>query len=428
MVFFHGGAYTYSTGSSPIYDGRLMSIASALDLQLPTIIVTLNYRLGVYGFLGGTDLQAYAGSVGEEGCGNYGMWDQVVALQWIQRHISAFGGDPGRVCIFGQSAGSRSVACHMDRGEPLFESAIMQSGVLALCGIMTPQQYQIVFEKLLRELGISLELGSIERVQALAAVSEEKLTQAMVPVFGIPVITMALCDDGVLLPDMARQADYRNFSRPDFAKRLMIGDALHECIIWNKSWNHMSAPELLERMRVSLGDAGSKLVAELYAITPDMTAKQTFDAMERLTTDAIYRIANHFAMRTVPTNTYGYHFNTPSQYDNEWKGLCHHSYDNVLIWRNLEYTLTPAQKAIGKQMMAAWIKFANGLEPWNSYEHNQELCIFGPEHVEMKTLEAHDAATQYRWNVLDKHDLIGRLSCLGDELCIQRETLLRKTW
>lgn len=80
IVFIHGGAFTYSINSSPIYYSRLLASTSA-GLSKPAIIVTVNYRLGVYGFLAGTDIQEYNRAHGEAGVGNYGIWDQVLALR-----------------------------------------------------------------------------------------------------------------------------------------------------------------------------------------------------------------------------------------------------------------------------------------------------------------------------------------------------------
>lgn len=197
MVFLHGGAFTYAMGSAPMYDGRLMASNSASELHRPTIIITLNYRIGVYGFLAGRDLQAYGEAYGESGSGNYGIWDQVIALRWIQQHIAGFGGDPKRVTLFGQSAGGVSIGCHLLRNEPLFSSAIIQSGLIRLCGVMTIDEYQILYEKMLLELGISLDLTPAERVQKFLEVDTADVTAAMVPVFITPVITMGLCDDEV---------------------------------------------------------------------------------------------------------------------------------------------------------------------------------------------------------------------------------------
>ena len=201
MVFIHGGAFAYSTGSSPVYDGRMLASASSA-LSRDTIIVTINYRLGVYGFLGGHDLRASSASRGDGPVGgNLGLWDQVLARRWVREHISAFGGDSGRVTLFGQSAGGASVHAHLLRGEELFSSAILHLGLLGVCGIMSLDQHQAVYERLLSTLNIPLELSPVERFSRFLAASETDLTAAMVPVFGVPVVTMPLCDDAFFLPD-----------------------------------------------------------------------------------------------------------------------------------------------------------------------------------------------------------------------------------
>lgn len=104
MVFVHGGAFVYGAGSAPIYDGRKLAQISQ-DLEIPTIIVTITYRVGLYGFLASKEIKEYNQEFNEGGVGNYGLWDQIEALRWIQEHISAFGGNPARVTFFGQSAG-----------------------------------------------------------------------------------------------------------------------------------------------------------------------------------------------------------------------------------------------------------------------------------------------------------------------------------
>lgn len=105
MVFFHGGAFVYSAGSAGIYDGRRLAQISQQDLGIPTIVISVTFRLGVYGFLASREIREYNASFGETGVGNYGLWDQIEALRWIQKYISAFGGDPDKVTVFGQSAG-----------------------------------------------------------------------------------------------------------------------------------------------------------------------------------------------------------------------------------------------------------------------------------------------------------------------------------
>ncbi|MFT4254501.1 MAG: carboxylesterase family protein, partial [Caulobacter sp.] len=94
LVWIHGGGFSSGSGSVPIYDGAAFAARGV-------IMVTINYRVGVFGFLAHPDLTAEAGT-----SGNYGLMDQAEALRWIKANIAAFGGDPARVTIAGQSAGA----------------------------------------------------------------------------------------------------------------------------------------------------------------------------------------------------------------------------------------------------------------------------------------------------------------------------------
>src|SRR5438270_5116983 len=100
LVWIHGGGFVYGAGSQPIYDGA--TLAQRGDV----VVVTVNYRLGAFGFLHLRDL--VGGKV--EATGNAGLLDQVAALNWVRDNIDAFGGDPDNVTIFGESAGAMSVA------------------------------------------------------------------------------------------------------------------------------------------------------------------------------------------------------------------------------------------------------------------------------------------------------------------------------
>ncbi|MGH8149413.1 MAG: carboxylesterase/lipase family protein, partial [Steroidobacteraceae bacterium] len=123
MVWIHGGGFVLGAASQPIYDGANLA-------RRGVVVVTLNYRLGLFGFFAHPALleESPAGPVG-----NYGLLDQIAALGWVRRNIAAFGGDPADVTFFGQSAGGISVAdlltSPLARG--LFQRAIIESGVMA---------------------------------------------------------------------------------------------------------------------------------------------------------------------------------------------------------------------------------------------------------------------------------------------------------
>ncbi len=120
MVWIHGGALTRGSGSTPAYDGEALA-------KKGVVIVTINYRLGVFGFLAHPELTRESD---RNASGNYALLDQIAALEWVKKNIAGFGGDPQRVTIFGESAGSWSVnylmASPLAKG--LFHRVIGESG------------------------------------------------------------------------------------------------------------------------------------------------------------------------------------------------------------------------------------------------------------------------------------------------------------
>lgn len=116
MVWIHGGTFLTGAGSQPMFEGARMAEAGNV------IVVTVNYRLGPFGFLHLSSFGPFES--------NLGLLDQIAALQWVQDNIAGFGGDPKRVTVFGESAGSMSIAAllAMPAAQGLFSGAIMQSG------------------------------------------------------------------------------------------------------------------------------------------------------------------------------------------------------------------------------------------------------------------------------------------------------------
>lgn len=124
MVFIHGGAFVVGAGSSPGFDGSAFAAQNV-------ILVTLNYRLGAFGFLSGSiPSGAPKAPATTQVTGNFGLLDQQTALTWVKNNIAAFGGNPAQVTVFGESAGAMSVGLHL-LGIPssagLYNAAIMES-------------------------------------------------------------------------------------------------------------------------------------------------------------------------------------------------------------------------------------------------------------------------------------------------------------
>ena len=161
IVWTYGGGFTGGSGSEPRYDGEMLA-------RKGVVFVTYNYRLGAFGFLAHPELTKESG---HNASGNYGLMDMAAVLHWVQRNIAAFGGDPTKVTIDGESAGAMLVAAMVGspEGKGLFKRAMAQSGAWMGIGInhMTTRAKA-------EEAGVkfaeSLKAGSLAELRAKPAV------------------------------------------------------------------------------------------------------------------------------------------------------------------------------------------------------------------------------------------------------------------
>jgi para-nitrobenzyl esterase len=200
LVWIHGGGFTAGAGSIPWYNGT--NLARRGD----AVVITINYRLGALGFLHLDHLDP-----GLAGSGTNGIRDQVTALTWVRDHVEAFGGDPGNVTIFGESAGGMSVGTLL--GTPsargLFRGAIAQSGACA--HVHDPATAEWVTARVLEAL--DLPPGSPAAVEALLAAPVDAVLRAQAAVDddalsrgrngegpGIGVLSFQPVVDGAVIP------------------------------------------------------------------------------------------------------------------------------------------------------------------------------------------------------------------------------------
>lgn len=193
MVWIHGGGFEIGSGSAPVYDG------ATLARRGDTVIVTFNYRLGPLGFLRLADLTG--GRI--PATGNEAMLDQIAALAWVRDNIEQFGGDPGNVTIFGESAGGMSAGalCAMENARGLFHKAILQSG--ACHTAYSVERANRTAEWLVRKLGKSPNdidgLRAVTPAEILKATFGGTLANPELEMRGLlfePII------DGKLLPSL----------------------------------------------------------------------------------------------------------------------------------------------------------------------------------------------------------------------------------
>ena len=174
VMYIPGGAFTGGSGDCPVYNGENLA-------KKGLVVVTINYRVGVFGFLALPELTKESR---HQSSGNYGLLDQLAALKWIRKNISAFGGNPNQVTIMGQSAGAASVnymtASPLAKG--LFIRAIAESGTNYMNGpgekLKTAEQYGVKFEK---AMGVS-SLAELRKLSAEALVDSTKNNYHFLPI------------------------------------------------------------------------------------------------------------------------------------------------------------------------------------------------------------------------------------------------------
>ena len=186
LFYIHGGGFVAGDGSEPRYDGESMA-------KRGIVVVTLSHRLGIFGFFSHPGLAAESP---QHASGNYGLMDQTAALRWVQANIAAFGGDPRRVTIAGESAGSFSVSAQMASplAKDLLAGAIGESGAFFSTTIPTPVHAET--EQNGVNFGDAIAAHSLSALRALSATEIlEASGRPGVPRFGPNV-------DGWFLPEM----------------------------------------------------------------------------------------------------------------------------------------------------------------------------------------------------------------------------------
>lgn len=189
MVWIYGGGFAAGTTSEARQDGSNLA-------QQGVVVVSMNYRLGIFGFFVHPEL---AKESGHNAAGNYGFMDQTAALQWVHDNIAAFGGDPGNVTIFGESAGSFSVSAQMASplAKGLFQKAIGESGGAFFSSGLSFEPLAVREEKDVKTVSAKLGVSTLAELRGLPA---QKLLDPFAPPQS-PGFDFEPSVDGYFLPE-----------------------------------------------------------------------------------------------------------------------------------------------------------------------------------------------------------------------------------
>ena len=271
VVWIFGGGF--EVGSSQIYKPESL-IERSISLGAPILFVAINYRVGGFGFLAGKELAA-------DGSTNLGLRDQRLALQWVQDNIAAFGGDPTKVTLWGESAGAISIYDHSVinggdntyKGKPLFRGAIMNSGSVAPADPVTAPQAQAVYDQVVAAVGCS---GAAKTLDCLRAADYTKLLNAMnsVPhVLGPKSLALSYVPRPDPSDNFFPESPELAVNTGKFAKvPLIIGDQEDEGTLFSLFQNNITTnAELIDYLVSSFPNTpnAKSLIKDLVATYPD---------------------------------------------------------------------------------------------------------------------------------------------------------------
>ena len=349
MVWIHGGGLNLGWGHQRIYDGANFA-------RKGVVLVSINYRLGPLGFLAHPALSAESE---QNVSGNYGLLDQLAALQWVQRNIAAFGGDPSNVTIFGESAGATSVNALLASplSEGLFHRAIAQSPWITdtnYLDLTNPTAFTPSAEAagVLWAARVGVGDSTTDTAAALRAVSTEDILAASGDSYAVAVTV-----DGEFMPDRSEYIFDRGEQRN---VPLMVGTNTDEGTIFLDALPFTTPAEYQAAMQAQYGTAAPQVLA-LYPATDE---NQLAAAKNRLITDTWFvRGARNMLVgaEKVTAPAFQYYFTRRSP-QAPMLGA-HHGLEIGYAFDNLGPDASDIDTRLATNMHQYWISFAQTGDP-----------------------------------------------------------------
>jgi para-nitrobenzyl esterase len=364
MVWLHGGGHVQGAGSLPSYDGAELA-------RRGVVVVTINYRLGPFGYMAHPALSRESP---RKVSGNYGTLDQIAALEWVRRNIAAFGGDPARVTLFGESAGSVSALtlAAVPAAKGLFQRVIAESGVpIAI------RQSLVEAERAGEAIAAKLGCQDADCLRAKSAAEVHAAARPVVMGRGAGGNRFGPIVDGRSIP----QPPAHRLADVD----LLIGSNADEGTIFAPGLGIGSLAEFRRRARLLFGARTD----EVLALYPARDDSDVLDAVSRWWGDFSFTCPARAAARDASARgirTWAYYFTHVTAARR--LGAFHGS-EIPFVFGTLGQRRdpTPAERRLSDAMLSAWVRFAatgdpngEGLPAWPRYDTRRDTVMeFGDE-------------------------------------------------
>ncbi len=387
MVWIYGGGFKGGSGSEPWYNGANLA-------KKGVIVVTVNYRLDVFGFLAHPELTSESNN---HASGNYGLLDQIAALGWVKRNIGAFGGDPGRTTVFGESAGSLSVSALMASplARGLFQRVIGESGAM-----LFPDKSPFALPSLTKAEQAGVKFADVLSAHSIAELRErpaEALLDAIVKSPDVPSMSRGPIIDGRVLPVNPVEIFIKG-QQTDVP--LLAGSTSDEGTLFTSQAQHATPENYAEQIRKFFGNA-AELVLKLY---PGGTPEETKSSFAALFGDQLIAyptwLWNELQAKTGKASNYRYLFELrpPSPELSLAAAGAFHAAEIVYVFDNLQvrdWPWRPEDRRMAEITSSYWANFAKsgnpngpGLPDWPAYT--------GPDGTVMRLAEQSGAGPDPR--------------------------------
>ncbi|KAF2270507.1 alpha/beta-hydrolase [Lojkania enalia] len=360
FVWVHGGGLSMGGNSWPQYSLQKF-VSRSMEMGKPVIGVSINYRVGILGFLASRELGAD---------GNYGFRDQVNAFRWVKKHIRGFGGDPGNVTAIGESAGAISLSKLMcaDIGEGLFERVIIMSGEATLRKPRRWKWHEEMYKDQLKFLGLD-QLEKNQRIKKLREMSAEEMCQ------NLPLAQhfCALVDGDWLKEDvtLGLLADGSvGMHKPDWCNEFIVGDTAHDGTVLKA--RILDDPNALTRLynicNSDLTPSETQKILAAYNLTKNSSSEERNRGLLLLASELRFylpALCVHRGWRSsIPAKcSHKYHFHIPNPVLGPFKGISSHELDVAFLFQNFNHAFDEQSKEVARQMADQWIRSING-EAW----------------------------------------------------------------
>ena len=379
MVWLHGGAFSSGAGQElPSYDG------AALSRKGDMVIVSLNHRLNVLGFL---DLSSFGEKYAKSG--NAGLLDLVAALQWVQDNIANFGGDPSNVTIFGQSGGGGKVSTLLatPAAEGLFHKAIMQSG--SMVKTMETNVTQRIGQATVEELGLSLSnIDEIQKVpyEQLLAAGNNAIRKIRAEVGDesqrVFIFGLAPTVDGVVLPEQPFLS-----KAPEQSKNipLLAGSTMHEFSLRRSNTNNISLEEVKEILQRTYGDQTDEYIHTFAKAYPDYKPQDLIETDYLFRPEVIEQAHKKYEQQGAPVYVYMFSWESPVL-DGALRAT--HCMEIAFVFDNIARCRamtggTESAYALADKVSSAWLNFAKtgnpnvkSLPTWEAFSPENGATMF----------------------------------------------------